>query len=310
MKRAMKAKGDRRLELRAARLTLVASLLVVSFKVAAVYLTSSVALLSDAAESVVNVAGALAVILAVRLSQRPADYQHPYGHHKAQYLSSAFEGALILVAAGMILLTSVQRLFDPQPLEQVAAGVALAAIALVINGVVSVYLRRVARQTESAALLANARHLITDVWTSLGVIGAVLAIAVTGWAILDPAIATLVALNIVREGWKVLTGALSSLMDERLPDEEEALMLETFDRHPEVLGYHRLRSRRSGSERFAEVDIFVAPETTVATAHDLVTELEDELIDKLPSLTPTIHVEPYQEGKRDAPRTPSDEYER
>jgi cation diffusion facilitator family transporter len=310
MQRATRARSDHRLELRAARLTLAASLVVVALKGTAVYLTGSVAILSDAAESVVNVAGALAVILAVRLSQRPADYEHPYGHHKAQYLSSAFEGALILLAAGMILLTSLQRLVDPQPLEQLGVGVALAAVALVINGTVSAYLRRVARRTESAALLANARHLMTDVWTSLGVIAAVLAIAVTGWTILDPIIATLVALHIVREGWRVLTGALSSLMDERLPDEEEALMLETFDRHPEVLGYHRLRSRRSGSERFAEVDIFVAPETTVAQAHELVTDLENELIDKLPSLTPTIHVEPYQKGKRDASRTPSEEYER
>ena len=297
------------LERRAARVALAAALLVLALKVAAYLLTGSVALLSDAAESIVNVAGALAVIVSVRLSQRPADYRHPYGHHKAQYLSSAFEGSLILLAAGMILITSVQRLFDPPELVRVGEGVAVAIVALVINGAASVWLARVARRTHSAALAANARHLLTDVWTSVGIVLGVLFVSLSGFALLDPAIATVVALNIVREGWQVLTRSLSDLMDARLPDREEAVILEVLDAQPGVLGYHRLRSRRSGRERFAEVDVFVAPEMAVAEAHELVTAIERELSRRLPDFTCTIHVEPYVLGKRDRTQLPSEEFD-
>lgn len=295
---------------RAALITLAVSLTVLALKLGAYLITGSVALLSDAAESITNVAAAISVLIAVRLALRPPDYEHPYGHQKAEYLSSAFEGTLILLAAGMILVTGAQRLFDPPELARIAEGITVAALALILNGATAWYLRREAARIHSAALLANARHLMTDVWTSMGVIVAVVLIVWSGWLILDPIIAIAVGLHIVREGWRVLTGSLSDLMDARLPDAEERVILATLDAHPEILGYHRLRTRKAGRGRFAELDIFVDPNLTVKEAHDLVAALEDELIQKLPRLITTVHVEPYVAGERDGSHTPRDEFQR
>lgn len=289
-------------------LTLAVSLTVLGLKLGAYLLTGSVALLSDAAESVINVAGAVSVLIAVRLALRPPDYEHPYGHQKAEYLSSAFEGTLILLAAGMILITGVQRLFDPPELTRIAEGVAIAALALVINGATAWYLQREARRIQSVALLAHARHLLIDVWTSIGVLVAVVLISLSGWLIFDPIVALVVGVNIVREGWRVLTGSLSDLMDARLPDAEERVILATLDAYPEILGYHRLRTRKAGRGRFAELDIFVKPTLSVKEAHDLVAALEDELIRKLPRLITTVHVEPYVPGQRDGAHAPRDEF--
>ena len=295
---------------RASYITLGVSVLVLALKFLAYLLTGSVAFLSDAAESIVNVAGAVAVLIAVRTALQPPDYEHPYGHHKAEYLSSAFEGTLILLAAGMILLTAGQRLFDPEPLANVGVGVGLAFAATLLNSGVGLFLRREARSLRSAALEANARHLFTDVWTSLGVVATVGVVSLTGLYLLDPLIAMFVALNITREGWQVLMSSFSRLMDERLPDDEENMILRALDAHPAIRGYHRLRSRRAGSGRFAEVDVFVEPSLTVAEAHDLIVELEDELCRVLPDLITTIHIEPYVVGLRDESRAPSQEYRR
>lgn len=290
-------------------LSLGVALAVLTLKLGAFWLTGSVALLSDAAESIVNVAAGLSVLVAVRLALSPPDYEHPYGHQKAEYLSSAFEGSLILLAAGMILVTAVQRLFDPAPVTRVGEGVSVTLVATLFNGGAALYLRRLAERTASAALAANARHLMTDVWSSVGVIGAVLLVSASGWVILDPLIATFVALNIVREGWQVLSSSFSNLLDARLPDVEESVILEILDAHPQILGYHRLRSRRSGEGRFAEVDVFVSPELTVYKAHDLVTELEDEIHRQLPNLVTTVHVEPFVAGMREGSRSPREEFE-
>lgn len=248
------------------------------------------------------------VLAAVRVARLPPDYRHPYGHHKVEYLSSAFEGGLILLAAAAILASAVPRLVTPQPLENPLAGTLVAVAAIALNGGGALLVGRVAERTGSAALAANARHLWTDVWTSVGVVLGVLLVALTGWLRLDPAIAALVALNIVREGWLVLRGSFSSLLDARLPDDEERLILEVLDAHPQVLGYHRLRSRRSGSGRFAEVDVFVPPEMTVGEAHELVSGLEARLRKCLPGLVTTIHVEPFVAGVREGTRSPREEF--
>lgn len=289
-------------------LTLIVSLTVLALKFGAYLLTGSVALLSDAAESVVNVIAAISVIFTVRLAQRPPDYEHPYGHAKAETVSSALEGSMILIAAGMILVTSGQRLLDPHPLEDVVAGTAVAALALVINGATSFFLRRLGERFESPALKANARHLMTDVWTSVGVLVAVVLVSFSGWAVLDPLLAMVVGLNIVREGWAVLSSSLSELLDARLPKEEEQTVLELLDADPEVLGYHRLRSRQAGFGRYLEVDIFVEPKLSVEAAHEVVTRLEARLLKRLPNLTTTVHVEPFLEGVRDERRSPAREY--
>jgi cation diffusion facilitator family transporter len=291
-----------------AYISLVGAVVVLLLKFVAFLLTGSVALLSDAAESIVNVVAAVAVIVAMRYALRPADYEHPYGHAKAEYLSSVLEGGLILLAAGMILLSSIQRLLSPQPIENAVTGVVVALVASVVNGLLVWFLYQDAKRHQSIALHTNARHLLTDVWTSGGVILAVVLVLLTGWERLDPLIAMLVSLNIVREGFMVLRQTASQLMDERLPESEEKTILDVLDSHPDVLGYHRLRTRRSGFERFAEVDVFVDPLLSVETSHTLIMKLENDIRQKIPNLVLTIHVEPYQKGRREGAVSPKEEY--
>jgi cation diffusion facilitator family transporter len=294
---------------RIAYLSLAGAVLVLLLKFVAYMLTSSVALLSDAVESVVNVVAAIVIIVVMRYAQRPADYQHPYGHAKAEYLSSILEGGMILVAAGMILLSSVQRLFEPHPIENAIVGISVAVVASLINGGLVLYLQREGKRLDSAALATNARHLLTDVWTSLGVIVAVCLVALTHWERFDPLLAILVSLNIVREGFAVLRQSVSQLMDERLPEAEEQTILDVLNASAQVLGFHRLRTRRSGFERFAEVDIFVDPLQSVATSHALVIGLERDIRHKLPKLVLTIHVEPFEKGRREGSISPKDEFQ-
>lgn len=289
-------------------LSLGLALLVLLFKAGAYFLSGSVALLSDAAESLVNVAAALAVMISLRIAQQPPDYEHPYGHRKAEYLSSAFEGSLILVAAGAIIVSAGTRLLNPEPLEAPFLGVAVALLATLCNGFGAAWLGRLARRTGSVALASNSRHIWTDVWTSVGVVVAVLLVSLTGWLRLDPIIAMLVGLNIVREGWRVLSDAFSDLLDARLPEAEERLILDVLKDTPQVEGYHRLRSRRSGTARFAEVDVFVDPAMTVGEAHTLISDLETRLQKLLPGLISTIHVEPLEAGVREGQRSPREEY--
>jgi cation diffusion facilitator family transporter len=291
-----------------AYLSLAGAILVLLLKFAAYFVTGSVALLSDAGESIVNVVAALIVLIAMRIALRPADYQHPYGHGKAEVVSSALEGGMILVASGMILLSSFPRLFDPAELNQPTLGIVVALIASVFNGGLALVLQREARRIQSEALAANAKHLFTDVWTSLGVIVGVGVVILTGWRILDPIIAIAVALNIVRTGFRVVNRSLSQLIDERLPEAEEKKILDVFALHPEVLGYHRLRSRRVGVGRFAEVDIFVEHSLSVLEAHELVKRLEQDIRSQLPNLVTTIHVEPFEKGRREGMTHPREEY--
>lgn len=293
---------------RAATVTLVAAALVVVLKLAAYALTGSVALLSDAAESVVNVVAGVSVWWAIRVSGTPPDYEHPYGHERAENVSGAFEAALILVAAVGIFVSAIARILDPEPLVRVGAGVAVAVFAAGVNVVVSRYLFRRAGRLESAALDANARHLRTDVVTTAGVVAGVLLTAATGWSVLDPLLAIAVAGHVALEGIRVLRRSLSQLLDERLPQDEEDVIVSALERHEEVKGFHRLRSRSSGSARFAEVDVFVDPELTVAEAHDLVTELEDAIHAELPNLVTTVHVEPYEAGRREGSVRPDEEF--
>ncbi len=294
--------------LQGAWLSLILAVVVLVLKTGAYLLSGSVALLSDAAESLVNVAAALGVMISLRVARTPPDYEHPYGHSKAEYLSSAFEGSLISVAALAIVITSGLRLLSPQPLEKPLVSTAVALAATLLNGGGASYLARLARRTESAALSANARHLWTDVWTSVGVVVAVLLVTLTGWLSLDPLIGLLVGFNIAREGLRVLSDSFSDLLDARLPETEEREIMAALESRPEVLGYHRLRSRRSGSGRFAEVDIFVDPAMSVGAAHGLVTDLEATLQLSFPGIVTTVHVEPAEVGVREGPRTPHDEY--
>jgi cation diffusion facilitator family transporter len=293
---------------RIAYFSLAGSVFVLLLKFVAYVMTGSAALLSDAAESIVNVVAAVIVLIAMRIALRPADYQHPYGHGKAEVVSSALEGGMILVASGMILLSSVPRLFNPAEPSQPLLGLIVAVVALLVNGALGFVLQREAKRVSSQALATNAKHVFTDVWTSLGVIVGFGAVIMTGWNVLDPIVALIVALNIVRTGLSVVNHSVSQLIDERLPEAEEKKMLDVLDSYPEVLGYHRLRSRRAGYGRFAEVDIFVEPTLSVYEAHELVKRLEEAIRVSLPNLVTTIHVEPFERGRREGTRHPRDEY--
>lgn len=292
----------------AAAVSLAGAVLVLGLKTAASVATGSVSLLSDAAESVVNVLVAVVLLLAVRLASRPADYEHPYGHQKAELLSAAFEALLIFAAGAIIIVAAVQRLLSPRELDNVQVGLTVAVVAGLINLGLALWLRSRARKLQSAALDANARHLFTDVWSSGGVIAAVLLTALLGWLWLDAAVAIVVGLNILREGWLIMAQAVSQLLDERLPDDEEALILQELDATNDIVGYHRLRSRRSGNARFVEVDVFMQPATTVEHAHVVVRDLEDRLAARLPNLVSTVHVEPHAPGIREGSTSPREEY--
>ena len=279
-----------------------------ALKAGAWLVTGSVTLLSDAAESIVNVVAGVSVLLALRLAARGPDLEHPYGHQKAEYLSSVFEASLILLAGGAIAVAAAQRLWAPQPLENVALGVSVALVATALNGAVAAYLLRAGRRLDSAALTTNGRHVLTDVWTSLGVVGGVGLVVISGWERLDPLLALVIAAHVVREGVRILTANVSKLMDERLPAGEEQVILDALSEHPRVLGFHRLRTRRSGRTRFAEVDLFVDPEMSVRAAHEVVAEVEARVHARLAGLTTTLHVEPYVEGRREGHVVPADEF--
>ncbi len=293
---------------RAARVGLVGALVILILKFGAYALTGSVGFLSDAAESLVNLVAAVALMIALSVAGTPPDYRHPYGHSKAEYLSSVLEATLIVVAAMVILVTAVQRLLHPQALEHIVFGSLIAALAAAVNGGLAAFLFRTGRRERSAALEANARHLLTDVWTSIGVVLAVALVAITGWGPLDPIIAILVAFNIVAVGVRVLRHSVSELLDERLPEAEEHIILRVLDDAPEVKGYHRLRTRGAGRARFAEVDVFVDPELSVRDAHRLVARLEDRMHAELSDLVTTVHVEPFEAGVRDTSLTPREEF--
>jgi cation diffusion facilitator family transporter len=290
-------------------IVLAASLVVLAAKFTAFLLTGSVALLSDAAESLVNIASASMLIYAVRVARRPADYEHPYGHAKAENLSGALEGSLILVAAGVILATAGPRLLAPSPLESVPTGLLVVALATAVNAATAWYLRTVISRRSSPALNAATRHLLTDVWTSLAVLVGVVLVQLTGVLVLDPLIALLVGLHVLREGWSVTASSISSLLDVRLPESEENALMRVLQEEPRVLGFHRLRSRQAGFARFVEVDIFVDPRLDVLAAHDIASRLEQRIGGLLPDLTATLHIEPYLEGMRDTTLTPRQEYE-
>lgn len=292
----------------AATLSLLGAVLILGLKFGAYAVTGSVGLLSDAAESLVNLVAAVALIVAIGVAATPPDYRHPYGHAKAEYISSVLEAALILVAAVVIGFSAIRRLLDPQPLEQVGLGLGLAAVAAVVNGLLAWRLFRVAKATSSAALQANATHLMTDVWTSVGVVAGVGLASLTGWLPLDPIVALMVACNIVVTGVGVMRSSFSRLLDERLAEAEEETIMDQIESVDRVLGFHRLKTRRSGTARFAEVDIFVDGDMRVDEAHEVAREVEGRVKSAVDDLEMTVHVEPYVEGVRDVTRSPREEY--
>lgn len=274
-------------------LSLCAALTTIAMKTGAWWLTGSVGYLSDAIESLVNVAGASFALAMLTYARKPADRNHPYGHGKAEYFSAAFEGGLIFVAAVAILVTAGQRLLNLQPVEGLNLGTALSVGASVINLVVARILLAVGRQHRSIALIADARHLMTDVWTTAGVIVGVALAQLTGLDWLDPVVAILVALNILREGWHLLRRSAGGMMDEALDDETVA-RLHALLHELAVPGctLANLRTRAGGAMRFAQVDLRVPGDWSVRRAHDLADALEHAAARY--DITLTIHIEPTE----------------
>lgn len=280
---------------RAARLSLISGVAVFAIKLAGYVLTGSVGLLSDALESTVNVAAALLLTLTVRFSARPADVEHPYGHAKAEYLSSFSEGLLIGIAGVLIIQASVLRLLHPQPVEANAIGLGLTVFASLINLVVGLRLSRQGRELHSPALLADGQHVLSDVWSSLLVLVGVLLAIFTGWSWLDPLIGLMVALLVLRVGWSVLRGAVGGLLDEGLPPEEITRLETAIGRHSaSYLEVHDLRTRRAGRDIFVDFHLVLPSDMALQQAHDICDAVEDDVRATLPGASVTIHVEPEQ----------------
>jgi cation diffusion facilitator family transporter len=276
-------------------LSIGAALATITLKAIAWWLTGSVGLLSDAMESFVNLAGASFALWMILVAQRPADLEHPFGHGKAEYFSSGFEGILIFGAAGAILWTAVHRLFDPQPLEALGLGLAVSLVATAINLGVAIALRRAARRFDSIALEADARHLMTDVVTSVGVIAGVGAVAFTGWLALDPLIAIAVGLNILREGVRMLRVSVDGLMDRSLDEAVQDRLRAALDRfEPRGVRWSGLRTRRAGGEAWIDVVVKVPGDWTVARGHAMLDEIEDALAAIVPRATVLTHLEPHE----------------
>ena len=277
-------------------LSIAAAFITILLKALAWWLTGSIGLLSDALESLVNLAGAMMALAMISLAEQPADEEHAYGHGKAEYFSAGFEGLLILVAAVAIALGAVERLRNPQPLEQAWLGLTVSAIASVLNLATALTLLSAGRKYHSLTLEADARHLLTDVWTSAGVIAAVGAVSLTHWLWLDPVIALLVAANIVRTGWALTRRAIQGLMDQSLPAAEYAKIIAILDSYrSEGLDYHALRTRESGARRFVSVHILMPGAWTILRGHEYVERLEAEIRTALPQTTVITHFEPFED---------------
>jgi cation diffusion facilitator family transporter len=278
---------------RFAWLSIAAALATMALKALAWWITGSVGLLSDAMESLVNLAGALMALAMLTVAARPPDEDHPHGHGKAEYFSAGVEGALIVVAAVAIAVAAVDRLLDPRPLEQVGIGLAVSVVASLVNLGVALVLLRAARAHRSATLQANAHHLLTDVWTSAGVLVGVIAVAFTGWLVLDPLIAIAVAVNIVVTGTRILRDSVAGLMDAALPASEQLLLRALLDGYAaDGIEYHALRTRQAGARRFVSLHVLVPPEWSVQQGHDLLERIEADIRRALPPVTVDTHLEP------------------
>lgn len=281
---------------RYAWLSIVAALATILLKGWAWWITGSVGLLSDALESFVNLAGAMMALAMLTLAARPADDNHAHGHGKAEYFSSAFEGFLILIAAVAISYTAIERLLNPQPLETVGFALAISVVASIINLATSRTLMNVGKKYKSITLEADAHHLMTDVWTSVGVIVGVGLVWLTGWLWLDPVIALLVALNILWTGWQLLQRSAAGLMDVSIP-EEELQAIETIldDYRKHGLKFHALRTRQAGTRAFITVHVLVPGAWTVQHGHDWSERIESDIRQAVTHAHITTHLEPMED---------------
>ncbi|HSF56652.1 MAG TPA: cation diffusion facilitator family transporter [Candidatus Binatia bacterium] len=278
---------------RFAWLSIGAAVLTIGLKTTAYWITGSVGLLSDALESLVNLVAAIVALAMLTIAARPADEMHAYGYSKAEYFSSGLEGALILLAAGSIVGTAVPRLFAPQGLEHIGIGLAISAVASAINLAVARVLLNAGKEYRSITLEADAHHLMTDVWTSAGVVLGVGAVALTGWLRLDPIIALIVAVNILRTGWRLLGRSTRGLLDAALPAEGQDAIKKVLNRYEsQGIQYHALRTRQAGTRVFISLHVLVPRDWTVQHGHDLLEQLERDIRAAVPGAQLFTHLEP------------------
>lgn len=275
-------------------LSIAAALITVTTKGVAAWLTGSVSLLSDAVESVVNLVAALVAFWALSVSAKPADHNHDFGHGKAEYMSSLAEGAMIFVAAAAIVWSAIQRFLVPRPVEELGWGLVLSAFASVLNLVVGLILIRAGRKHRSITLEADGHHLLTDVWTTVGVFAGLGLLVLTGWQWIDPLMALIVGLNILITGTKLIRRSAVGLLDASLPQDEvdtiRAAVSSVTDDARVVL--RDLRTRESGRQRFAQATVVVPGHWTVARSHDLADAIEDAVSQALPTTVTVVHIEP------------------
>jgi cation diffusion facilitator family transporter len=273
--------------------SIAVALITITLKTLAWYITDSVGLLSDAMESLVNLASAIFALMMVTIAQRPADDEHPYGHHKAEYFSSGFEGVLIIAAAMGIVWAAGHRLIEPQPIQEVGWGLALSVLSSALNGLLAWVMFGAARTHRSIALDADARHLVTDVWTSVGVVVGITAVAMTDWLWLDPVVAIGVALNILWEGGHLMWRASQGLMDEAVePDVLRAIQttLAVFD--AQTIRFDHVTTRRSGRRRFVDLHMHMPANWSLGRAAAVRTDVEQSLMSAVPGLRATIQLLP------------------
>ncbi|HET9659896.1 MAG TPA: cation diffusion facilitator family transporter [Thermomicrobiales bacterium] len=277
-------------------LSIAAACITLTLKFGAYFLTGSVGLLSDAVESLVNLVAAFTALFALWYSTQPVDRSHNYGHQKIEFFSAAIEGALILVAAVTIIWYSFQRLLTPQPIEKVGIGLAVALVATAVNFVLGRSMLRVAQRHESVVLHADGQHLMTDVWTTVGVICALIIASATDWTWIDPVVGLLVAANIIRIGVHLLRGSFDGLMDRAIPAaEEHEIRLAIEQTIPYDVTYHALRTRRAGSYRVVDLHLLVPGAEPVREAHLLTKRVEDAIARVYPGTETVIHLEPVED---------------
>lgn len=282
--------------MRFAWLSIAAAVITITLKTVAYLLTNSVGLLSDALESGINLAGAVMALSMLTIAARPADADHNFGHSKAEYFSSGVEGILIIVAAIIIAVTAVERLFEPRPIEQIGLGVMVSVVASIINLAVSLVLAKAGKKYNSITLEADAKHLMTDVWTSAGVIVGIASVAITGWMRLDPIVALIVAANIIYSGFWIIKRSVAGLMDKALSAEDQITLQHIFEKYRENgIEFHALLTRLAGAKKFVSVHVLVPGNWSVQQGHELMEQIETDIRNTIPNISITTHLEPLED---------------
>ena len=270
----------------------------ITLKAGAWLVTGSISLLADAAESIVNLVAAVVALIALKVAVKPADHNHHFGHTKAEYFSAAVEGVMIFVAAASIVFFAVQRLLAPQPLEQVGIGLAISLVASALNGVVALVLMRAGRRHHSITLRADGKHLMTDVYTSVGVLAGIGLVWFTGWNWLDPVVAIAVGINILVTGYALVRESTAGLMDAALPEaDNENLRQILASCAADGVHYHLMRTRESGTRQFMDFHLLVPGEWTIKAGHDYLEDLVDRIIAEFPRMAVTGHIEPIEDPR-------------